>query len=60
MSIAIRGNLPAMQAVSQNTINLWGSLQMQISPFTNVIAISGSAFHSWNNAEKQWISDQYK
>jgi len=60
MSIAVGSNLAAMQTVSQDTRAIWDTLRLQISPFTSVVTIDGYVFNSWNAAEKQWISAQYR
>jgi hypothetical protein len=60
MNIAVAGNLPAMQAVSQHAQATWDVLRLQISPFTSVVTIDGHIFKSLSDDEKHWISAQYR
>jgi hypothetical protein len=60
MNIAMAGNLLAMQGVSQNAQVIWDMLRLQISPFTSVVTIDGHVFNSLSDAEKHWISTQYR
>ncbi len=60
MNAAVVGDPSAMQAGSQGIQAIWDLLRLQISPFNSVITIDGHVFNSLSDADKDWISAQYR